>query len=267
MRRSTPLCWTSRPVYAVSGLLLAALSARPAVAQGNLWVAVAVSPSTYSYGGVHAYTSQALAESGAVQDCQLQEYSPKDCKTFVSGSGECVAVSMTSMAPSHYAGGKGPTREGAAAEAQSACVKAGGLTCNVRIALCSSDNPRWNSPLPLPPGGQPGSVDPALVGLWKRNVNSGIWIMQISANGTYTFYSEATDNTLPNAGTFTTSNGKFTLHAINTQFDDQGTYTFPSSGVMEATGKTGPAIWFRIAADPGYPAQASGPASMPATRR
>ncbi len=88
---------------------------------------------------------------------------------------------------------------------------------------------------------------------------------QISVNGTYTFHSEATDGTLPNDGTVTASNGHYTLHAINTQWDDQGTYTLPSSGVMVGVGKLGTGTWYRIAADPESLEPASRPASQPAS--
>ncbi|MFZ0337053.1 MAG: hypothetical protein WAL45_03415, partial [Terracidiphilus sp.] len=122
--------------------------------------------------------------------------------------------------------------------------------CGVRLALCSSDDPRWASPLPLPPGGKPGSVDPALVGLWKLNVGSGIWVWQISANGTYEVHSEALDGTLPNAGTFTASNGKYTLHATSTTWDDLGTYSMQGPAAVSMTGKLGTGTWVRIVSDP-----------------
>jgi hypothetical protein len=102
------------------------------------------------------------------------------------------------------------------------------------------------------------------VGLWKLNVNSGIWVWQISVNGAYTFHTEAPDNTLPHNGTFTASNGHYTLHSIVSPWDDQGTYTYQASaGAVVMTGKLGTGTWYRIAADPGY----AEPASQPASRR
>ena len=59
-------------------------------------------------------------------------------------------------------------------------------------------------------------------------------------------------------GTFTASNGKYTLHAINMQWDDQGTYAMQGSTAMVMTGKLGTGTWYRITMDPVYGASASG---------
>jgi hypothetical protein len=244
-------------------LAVAALSTRPVEAQGYAWAAVAISPSTLSSGESHAYGSQAQAESGALEGCQSTGV--KDCKPGAVIEGGCVALAIpANRTPNHYGFSGGPTREEAATAALAACTKGGGTNCVVTVSPCSSDDVRWNPPLPLPPGGKPGSVDPTLVGLWKLNVDSGIWFWQISVNGTYTFSSEAPDKTPPHAGTFTASNGKYTLHAISMQWDDQGTYTIQgsagSAGVV-MTGKLGTGTWYRVAADPKPAEPASGPAS------
>ena len=128
------------------------------------------------------------------------------------------------------------------------------------LAPCGNDDVRFPSPLPLPPGGKPGSVDPALVGLWGLNVSAGIWVWQISANGTYTFHSEAPDNTPSHDGTFTANNGKYTLHAISMHWDDQGTYAMQGSTAVMMSEKLGKGSWQRITMDPVYGGSASGPA-------
>ncbi len=266
MRRSKAVRLAS--MSACAGVLLAAavLSARPAAAQGNLWAAIAVSPSTLMSGGSHGQTSQADAERVALQFCQ--EGGHEDCKIVDLISGGCLALAEPATpVPNQYGNGSGTTREGAASIALAKCTKGGGKDCAVPIAQCSSDDTRWASPLPLPPGGKPGSVDLALVGLWEINVSSGIWVWQISANGTYTFHSEAPDNAPPHAGTFTASKGKYTLHAISMVWDDEGTYTLPSSGVMVGVGKLGKGTWYHIAADPEFVGPASEPASQPAFKR
>ena len=259
MRRSMAVRWASMAVCAGVGLLLAALSAPPAGTQEFGFAAVSISPSTLKGGAEKGTTSQADVERGALQYCQ--QSGAKDCKVY-SVVNRCVALAEpTNPVPNHYGTGNGPTREGAASIAQAECTKGGGIDCVVQLAPCSSDDVRWTSPLPLPPGGKRGSVDPALVGLWKLNVGSGIWVWQISVNGTYTFHSEAADNTLPHDGTFTASNGKYTLHSIVSAWDDQGTYTLPSSAVIVANGKLGTGTWYRIEADPGYAEPGSEPAS------
>jgi hypothetical protein len=175
--------------------------------------------------------------------------------------------------PNSYASGVGPTREGAAANALAACQKEGaaGIECWIEQSPCANDNPSWTPPLPLPPGGSPGTVDPGLVGLWKLNVNSGIWVWQITANGTYTFHSEAPDKTPSHNGWFATNNGHYTLTALSMNWVDQGTYTMQGSTEVVMTGKLGTGTWYRIAADPGYSGRplvpASGPAPAPITIR
>jgi hypothetical protein len=152
---------------------------------------------------------------------------------------ECVALAIKTS-PNYFAYGVGPTREGAAANALAACNKRGiGPECWIEQSPCASDPVRWHSPLPLPPGGTPGSVDPGLVGLWGLNVNGGIWVWQITANGTYTFHSEAPDNTEPHNGTFAANGGKYTLRSISTVWNDQGTYTMQGSTTVVMTGKLG----------------------------
>jgi len=244
---------TSRSVCAAVVSLLAALSARPAAAQ-NLWAAVAVSPSSENNGGGHAESSQAAADRIALQQCQKS--GARDCKIVASISRGCVALATPSVpVPNHFGFGSNPSRELAASNALAQCTNGGGKDCGVRIAQCSFDDPRWASPLPLPPVVLPGTVDPALVGLWKLNASNGIWVWQITANGTYSFHSAAPaspGNQPMHNGTFTTSNGKYTMHAINVVFDTQGTYTIEGSskGTLQMNGSSGSSTWYRTGLDP-----------------
>jgi hypothetical protein len=237
-------------VCAAVGLLLAALSARPAAAQGFGYAAIAISPSTMWAGAEKGATTENSVDYGALQYCQNK--GAKDCKIY-SVVGGCVALAVAATpVPNQYGVSTGATRGSAAAEALALCAKDRGINCVVSLAPCGSDDVRFASPLPLPPGGKPGSVDPAVVGLWGLNVNGGIWVWQITANGTYQFHSEATDGTLPNNGTFAASNGKYTDHSIMMQWDDQGTYTMQGTTAMVMTGKSGTGTWYRMASDPVY---------------
>lgn len=254
-------------------LLLAALGMRPAAAQTNMSAAIAVSPSTQTSGDSYADLSQADAERVALQHCQEGGHS--DCRIVGSISGGCVALAIR-LKPNYDGSGTGPTREAATTQALAACTKegAGGNYCWLQVAPCSNDDPRWISPLPLPSAGRPGvpprTVDPALVGLWKLNVDSGIWVWQIAANGFYTFHSEAPDKTPSHNGIFAASNGKYTLDSMSMNWDDQGTYTMQGPGVMVGVGKLGKGTWYKIASDPGYAEATSKPASgtapQPGTR-
>jgi hypothetical protein len=120
----------------------------------------------------------------------------------------------------------------------------------VRLAPCGDDDVRWSSPLPLPPGNQPGSVDPNLVGTWELLINPGFWVWQIGRNGTYTFQSQAADGAPSHMGTFTASNGHYTLHATNMSIDDVGTYKYQAPGTLVATGRLGTGIWRRVTTPP-----------------
>jgi hypothetical protein len=257
MQSSTAIRWASGAVCAAVVLLSAALGSRPAAAQGFGYAAVAISPSTLKCSQEKGTTTEASVEGAALQYCRGM--GPSDCKVY-GVLNACIAVAtQPNPVPNHFGVASGPTREAAAAGALSECAKAGGVNCVVQFSPCSSDNPLWSgSPLPLPPGGKPGSVDPALVGLWKLNVTGGIWVWQISANGTYTCHSEATDNARAHNGTFTASNGKYTLHAIMMDWDDQGTYTMQGAAAVSMTGKLGTGTWVRIQSDPGVGGSGSG---------
>jgi Domain of unknown function (DUF4189) len=262
MRRSNGAVGWICAVWA--GMLLTALSAWPAGAQ-SLWVALAISPATGYSGAAHGSSSQADATRVALQACQAG--GARDCK-FVSSGMQCLALATPSNpVPNLFGYSTGLTREGAAAQALIECAKAGGVNCGVRAAPCSDDDPRWASPLPLPPVNEMGPVDPALVGFWKMNVSNGIRVWQITAKGAYSFHSEAPDKTPPHAGQFSAINGQYRMHAISTSFDDQGTYTLSSAGVLVTTGKSGPGTWNRIAADPEFVVPAEVPAPEPAPKR
>ncbi len=269
MRRSMVVRRTTTAICTAMGLILAALSAQPAAAQLG-FAAVAVSPSTLDTSAEKGTTSQASVGLGALQQCQALGVS--DCKVAASVVNQCVALAVKRN-PNSYADGVGSTREAAAANALAACKKegAGSIECLIEQSPCANDDVRWPSPLPLPQTVQVGGVDPALVGLWKLNVNAGIWVWQITANGTYTFHSEAPDKTPPHNGRFMTNNGHYTLHAISMTWDDQGTYTMQGSTAVVMAGKLGTGTWVRIAADPDYSGRplvpALGPASEPITIR
>src|SRR5580698_1963217 len=140
MRKSIAVRWASLSVYAAVGLFLAALSARPAAAQGFGYAAIAISPSTMWSGAEKGTTTLASVESGALQICQSK--GARDCKVY-SAVGSCVA--LATAATPHYGAGSGATREGAAAQAMAECTKGGGLSCVVYLAPCGSDNVNWPS--------------------------------------------------------------------------------------------------------------------------
>ena len=207
------------------------------------YAAVAKSQSTLTAGASHGQNSLADAEQAALQVCLRN--GAKDCKVLTWSENLCIglAESFTDKWYAFYVGG---SRDESAAGALARCQSAGGKSCVTITAPCASDDGRWSSPLPLPPGGSASTVDPNMVGTWELFINPGRWIWRVAPNGTYELHSEAMDNTPSNAGTFTASNGHYTLHAITMTWDDAGTYKVQSPGVVVATGKLGTGTWKKI---------------------
>jgi len=207
------------------------------------YAAVALSNSTMDAGASHGQNSQDSAEQSALQTCQRN--GAKDCKVLTWGENYCIGLAESySDKKSGFFVGNG--RDESAAGALAQCQAGGGKSCVTITAPCASDDVRWSSPLPLPPGGSAATVDPNMVGTWELFINPGRWVWRVAPNGTYEFHSEAMDPTPSNAGTFTASNGKYTLHALSMSWDDAGTYKVQSPGVVVATGKLGTGTWKRI---------------------
>lgn len=207
------------------------------------YAAVALSESTMTAGASHGQNSQDGAEQAALQVCQRA--GAKDCKVLTWGENYCIGLAE-SYADKQYGFYVGSGRDQSAAGALAHCQAAGGKSCVTVTAPCASDDIRWSSPLPLPPGGSTASVDPNMVGTWELFINPGRWVWRVAPNGTYELHSEAMDNTPSNAGTFSASNGHYTLHAISMTWDDAGTYKVQSPGVVVATGKLGTGTWKKI---------------------
>lgn len=207
------------------------------------FAAVAISPTAMTVGGSHGQNSQDAAEQTALQNCRRN--GATDCRVLAWAQNSCVALAE-SVADKAYGFYASNNRDQSAAGALAQCQSERGKSCVTITAPCGSDDIRWSSPLPLPPGGSSATVDPNMVGTWELFINPGRWVWRVAPNGTYELHSEAIDNTPSNAGTFTASNGRYTLHAITMPWDDAGTYTVQSPGVVVATGKLGTGTWRRI---------------------
>src|SRR5208283_3118218 len=85
-------------------------------------------------------------------------------------------------------------------------------------------------------------VDPNLVGTWQLPQKGGIWVLEVHRDGTYRFHSEAGEGAPPNAGTFSASNGHWSLTSSN-GYTDGGDYVFQAPDIWIATGKLGIAAW------------------------
>lgn len=205
---------------------------------------MAISPSTLIMGTSHGEVSQRDAEQAALQNCRSN--GGRDCVVKYWAGTECMALASTPSSPGAWGAGLADDRSGAAAAALNQCIIHGGKACAVRVTPCGYDDRRWPSPFPLPAGGQPGSVDYNLVGVWELWVNPGRWLLEIGSNGTYTFQSEAGDGGQPHMGTFTTKNGRWTLHATSLTWDDGGTYQYQTPETLILTGKLGPGTWHRV---------------------
>jgi hypothetical protein len=89
---------------------------------------------------------------------------------------------------------------------------------------------------------KPVGVDPHAVGTWELTVNNARWVWEIYRNGTYKFHTEGSDVAVSHAGTFSASNGYWSLKAT-TGYTDSGTYLIQPPDTLIATGQLGTAAW------------------------
>jgi hypothetical protein len=92
---------------------------------------------------------------------------------------------------------------------------------------------------------KPMGVDPNLAGTWELPFRGGAWILTIERNGTYKFHSEAGDSVPANAGSFSASDGHWSLKADKMGYSDAGDYLYQAPNVFIATGQRGAVAWLR----------------------
>jgi hypothetical protein len=93
---------------------------------------------------------------------------------------------------------------------------------------------------------KPVGVDANLVGTWQLPFKGGPWVLTIGRDGTYKFHSEARDGAPSRSGSFSASNGQWSLKS-NDGYADAGYYLFQAPDIWIATGKLGAAAWLRPA--------------------
>ena len=93
---------------------------------------------------------------------------------------------------------------------------------------------------------QPHGVDPNLVGTWELPLKGGLWVMTISASGTYTFRSDAHGGVPSHSGTFVASNGAWIMKA-KTGYAGSGNYLYQAPNIFIATSQLGAVSWLRPA--------------------
>lgn len=96
------------------------------------------------------------------------------------------------------------------------------------------------------PQAQAADLDRNTVGAWVLPINSGRWLWEIDADGSYRFHSEAADGIAPHAGKFSASGGIWSLAATN-GYADGGPYLYQAPDALTATGRLGTATWHRLA--------------------
>jgi hypothetical protein len=208
------------------------------------WAALAVSPSTLKVGASHGQNSESDAKQRALSNCAA---AAPDCELMNWGHNVCFALA-TSRAEGARAQAFNADRARAAEQALALCRSETGKNCQVQVAPCANDDPRWSSPLPLPrpAPGAASKVDARIVGTWEYAVNPGRWVWEIGPGGTYEFHSQAMDGAASHAGSLSTSDEHWTLRASN-GYQDGGTYRFESPDTLIATGRLGTGTWRRTA--------------------
>jgi Domain of unknown function (DUF4189) len=142
------------------------------------WTALAISDTTNRAGASHGQNSQAAAEQLALTNCRRN--GSLDCKSLLWGVNICLAIAI-SYPDGVYAWDNDPDRARAGSKALARCLRASGKNCLVQTTPCASDDPRWSSPLPLPPGVRGADVDPRTVGTWELSINPGRWCGKLGA--------------------------------------------------------------------------------------
>jgi uncharacterized protein DUF4189 len=209
------------------------------------YAAIAFSNSNARAGASHGQTSESAAKELALTHCRQNEGSA--CHLLNWGSNLCFGLATSE--PDHsYGHDFDADRTRAAAKALAKCRGTGAKNCSVLTTPCANDDPRWSSPLPLPPApaGVAARVDRKTVGTWELLINPGYWIWEIGPQGTYEFHSQAIDNAPSHSGTLVAVDGHWTLQAGN-GYSDGGTYKFQSPDTLVATGKLGTGVWHRSA--------------------
>jgi hypothetical protein len=122
-----------RKLAAVAITIGAVFAATPAAhADGNDWIAMAMSDSTGQIKIADGAKSQSAAEKAVMDACRK---AISDCRLLASGEGGCIALALNAT-NSKYVGGWGPTREEAEAAALAA---AGGGTIQQGHGHCLGD--------------------------------------------------------------------------------------------------------------------------------
>jgi len=190
-------------------------------ASATLYTGLALSNNTTKAGVAHGQTSKSAAEQAALANCRA--VGANDCTIARSDANMCTGYALSVTKTAAYTktdrgAGFNTDRAAAGAMALAECRNTGGQQCVLLATPCASDNPAYPSRLPMPAGGEPGSVDPHWVGTWALDINGengGRWVWQISSSGTYELHSEAFDGTPTNVGTLSAQGGHYTLHATN----------------------------------------------------
>ena len=177
---------------------------------------------------------------------QLRPSAAPDCQLVNWGSNLCFALAVN-RGDRIYGYDFGRSRAEAGTKALARCSAAGGKSCVVQASPCASDDVRWPSPLPLPSPSSALSpkIDSHTIGIWELSLNPGRWVWEIAPNGTYEFHSEALDQASSNAGTFSASDGHWSLHSTD-GYTDGGTYEFLPPASLVATGRLGKGTWRRL---------------------
>ncbi len=93
--------------------------------------------------------------------------------------------------------------------------------------------------------------DSRLTGTWEQKVtvdaSRGVeeWVLVVHPDGSYDFSSTGRHGVFKHSGTFTASDGQWSMVSETIEWRDFGTYQVPESGILVMTGKYGTGVWRR----------------------
>lgn len=223
----------------------------------DVWGAVAVSPSTLSWGTSWNYKEEAAASQNAMSRCRASGAS--DCKVAVTVADVCVSLA-TSPGQKIFAIGR-PI--GAANYAEDAalikCKRAGGQACAVTTSFCadgvhhvvnghtaySNGNPIF---VPNGPSSQAAGDDTArFYGSWTASSalnGQQVTVLSVhNAQGYSNFIVAPTGNIPAGNGSFSAANGQYATSAEKP--NDSGSYRFLNSETVECTNAAGQTVTWK----------------------
>jgi hypothetical protein len=232
----------------------------------DVWGALAVSPSTLSWGASWNYQDEAAASQNALSRCRASGSS--DCKVAVTVADVCVALATSPGQRVFSIGGPIGAANFADDAALLKCKRAGGQACAVTTSFCADGDRHVlnghtvfsnGNPILVPDGpsgpaaaARAGDDTARFYGTWTASTSANgqtATILSVhNAQGYRNFVVTQTGNIPAGSGTFSAANGRYTTSAEKP--NDSGSYRFLDSETAVCTNAAGQTVTWKRQAKP-----------------